>query len=177
MRSATVNLWLVALSHLSHWQLISGLDITRGDERKVGYYAGLIVSTTSASFDALQWFIHSLGVTFLCNGSNHGPSLESNVGLHRPQTGTTDRFVRIGSIDALFWIFSHLLGLGLEVSLLGALNVPCYSYNLVHRISRSLCGLLNGNIGNYTCPKLLLWVSQRLHRCHKKRCRWSHGCD
>lgn len=28
-----------------HFQLISGLDITGGDERKVGYYAGLIVGT------------------------------------------------------------------------------------------------------------------------------------
>ena len=42
-RSYFSRLWGVSLAH-STSQLISELDITGGDERKVGYYAGLIVS-------------------------------------------------------------------------------------------------------------------------------------
>ena len=58
-----------------HFQLISELDITGGDERKVGYYAGLIVGTLNT---ITGWPLprFSLGISFLCHRRIDGSSVE-----------------------------------------------------------------------------------------------------
>jgi hypothetical protein len=116
--------FVVAISPV---QLISELDITGGDERKVGYYAGLVVGITLFGLDYYLLILQFSGITFLCNGSNHGPSLESNVGLCRPKANLIDWSVWIVRVDALFWALSYLFGLDPEVGLFA-----CAEYSALH---------------------------------------------
>ena len=69
-------------------QLISELDITGGDEKKVGYYAGLIVRSLSlivqSDFDILTQPMR-LGVYILRYRSDVCVSMVTTIGPHRAE--------------------------------------------------------------------------------------------
>ncbi|KIJ04691.1 hypothetical protein PAXINDRAFT_22014 [Paxillus involutus ATCC 200175] len=66
--------------------LVSELDITGGDSRKVGYYAGLFVSDLPPPSVALSHIDPSwtpIGITILCNSGSDGSTVEPRIGSRR----------------------------------------------------------------------------------------------
>ena len=89
------------------------LDITRGDQRKVGYYVGPIVSCShrhvlEVQVCCLLICIVLLGIlVFSCNGNRHN-FLEQLVGPHWEKACLVDRHVWINGFHVMLWSFSNI---------------------------------------------------------------------
>jgi len=56
------------------------LDITGGDERKVGFFSGLIVSDLVAAIFWLSvFYVHDVGISVLCGGSGNSDAVVSFI--------------------------------------------------------------------------------------------------
>lgn len=88
-----------------------------GDKRKVGYYAGLIVSNAFSLFHPRSYKRH-LGIFVLRHGSTNSPSVESYLGSCGPKACYVGRTIWFGDINARVRPFTHLLDSRRQVSYL-----------------------------------------------------------
>ncbi|KAJ7746312.1 major facilitator superfamily domain-containing protein [Mycena metata] len=94
-------------------QLISELDITGGDEKKVGYYASL---SKQPQFKTRTDPLLLLAIAILCNSVSDGPAMEQGFRLHWKETHFNDRSLRVRVVNSLFWIVPHVHNTGYQAS-------------------------------------------------------------
>lgn len=88
--------------------LIRNIGVTHGDEAKVGYYAGIIVSSFSGSL-ALAHELPSTGICFLRCGSIDCIAMGSPLGSHWQEARPSHRLHCVGRIHAGIRSFYPLL--------------------------------------------------------------------
>jgi len=82
-RGTTVTQLTCNASTFNRVQLVRELPIVGGDERKVGYYTGIIVRLGLPQCECTKNII--LGIPPLCCGGHHGLSLEPSFRPHWSQ--------------------------------------------------------------------------------------------
>lgn len=99
-------------------QLISELDITGVDEKKVGYYAGMIVSASSAKgvISKMDMRNFTTGIYLLRHGSHVCVPMVTVIRPHRAQACSPRRRGRIVPLHDLLRFVENFLGSCCEVS-------------------------------------------------------------
>ena len=97
-------------------------SVTGGDEKRVGYYAGLMVRLGLTSIAPREtWKVIAIFfiITPECYSSIIIPGdchvLDSNVGPHWKETDTITWNADSGDLQYVFWTFTDFLGVGCQV--------------------------------------------------------------
>ncbi len=96
------------------------IGVTGGDESKVGYYVGIMVSHDtiymSWSSSTLTTYFDLSAISVLCRRGDDRATLEPAVRPDRAQAGHPFRTFRLVDFDVLFWALEDVLGACVEVS-------------------------------------------------------------
>jgi len=91
--------------------LVRALGITGGDEKKTGYYVGLIVSFSliSSTIFTTSCHYHLTGIYLLRRGSSNCASMGSCLRQHRSATHIAGRYDRSRGFHARLWSIQQIL--------------------------------------------------------------------
>ena len=104
--------------YASDGQLVSQLPITGGDEKKVGYYAGIIVSNFGSEIMPHVKPHPLLVVALFCRRGRHRVTMESSLRFYRTQTRYSQRHTRTCGDDRAVWFVAIILGASSKVMFL-----------------------------------------------------------
>jgi len=94
----------------SNGQLVSQLPITGGDEKKVGYYAGIIVRNFRSEIMPRVIPHPLLVVALFYRRGCHHIAMEPSLRLYRTQTRYSQRHTGTSGDDRAVWFVANILG-------------------------------------------------------------------